>query len=167
MGVDHNAYIGPYLRVTEVVTKKKIDRCEKHNRPDDAVYCPKCGEKNRFYETETDDAPDDWSYSYKKNGKKCEFNDYLYSTSFMSAPEVTVKNGRRVRTYFYLPNRYHDEMGLPDIEGGKYSEEEVPFDELNIPATLEKFQELFKDEIAYLKQWFEVEVKFGYVSYCS
>jgi hypothetical protein len=38
---------------------------------------------------------------------------------------------------------------------------------LDVPATTEKFKELFAEELAYLKQWFEVEVKFGYVSWCS
>lgn len=160
MGVDHNAYIGPYLRVTETVEKRKIDRCEKHDRGD-SPYCPKCGRRtiDRYETIETNNAPDDWKEEYSKG---C-FYDYLTSTSFMSAPDIV--DGKR--TYLYIPNRHYDELDIPSIEGGKYSEEEVPFDELDVPGTIKKFELLFKDEIAYLRQWFEVEAKFGYISYCS
>ncbi len=164
MGVDHNAYIGPYLRVTETVKKIKVDHCEKHNRGDSA-YCPKCGKskKDRYETQEGNEAPDDWEYSYKKNGKEVEMTDYLCSTSYMSAPDIV----KGKRTYLYTPNRYYEELGIPSIDGGKYSEEEVDLEELDIKEMKKKFEELFKDEIAYLKQWFEVEVKFGYISYCS
>jgi len=67
----------------------------------------------------------------------------------------------------HLPNRYYAEIGIPKIDGGKYSQEDIPFDDLNGPVITQRFLEKFKDEIAYLKQWFEVEVKFGYVAYCS
>lgn len=161
MGVDHNAYIGPYLRVTEVVEKQKIDRCETHDRGD-SPYCPKCGRRiiDRYETIETNNAPDNWQEDYVKNGA-C-FYDYLSSTSFISAPDVI--DGKR--TYLYLPNRYYKELKIPRIEGGMCSEE-VPFDELDVPGTIKKFKSLFKDEIKYLEQWFEVETKFGYVSYCS
>ena len=160
MGVDHNAYIGPYLRVTMMVEKRKIDHCEKHNRGDSA-YCPKCGlsKKDRFEVQEGTNAPDDWEESYKKG----DFNDFLTSTSFMSAPDIV----KGKQTYIYLPNGCYGELGIPNIDGGKYSEEEVPFDELDVPGTIKKFKTLVKDEIKYLEQWFEVEVKFGYISYCS
>lgn len=164
MGVDHNAYIGPYLRVTETVEKIKIDRCKDHQRGD-APYCPQCGKSaiDRYETIETNNAPDNWQEEYVKDGKEVSFYDYLCSTSYMSAPDII--DGKR--TYLYTPNRFYDELNIPRIEGGKYSEEEVPFDELDIPGTLKKFKSLFKDEIEYLKQWFEVEVKFGYISYCS
>jgi hypothetical protein len=160
MGVDHNAYIGPYLRVTATIQKIEIDYCAEHDRGD-AAYCPKCGrsEKDRICKSEGDNAPDEWEENYKEGG----FYDYLSSTSMMSGPD-TVKGKK---TYIYLPNRYYKELGLPDIEGGKYSEEEVPFDELDVPGTIKKFKKLFKDEIKHLKQWFEVEVKFGYIAWCS
>jgi len=164
MGVDHNAYIGPYLRVTETVKKVQIDHCKNHDRGD-ATYCPECGlSKQQRRETqECSDAPDDWETEYKKNGKEADFNDYLCSTSFMSSPDII----KGKRTYLYTPNRYYEELNIPDIDGDKYSEEEVPFDEIDVPGTIKKFKKLFKDEIAYLEQWFEVEVKFGYISYCS
>jgi hypothetical protein len=160
MGVDHNAYIGPYLRVTETVKKRQIDYCAEHNRKDSA-YCPKCGRstKDRIYTHEGGDAPDNWEEDYKKGN----FYDYLTSTSIMSGPD-TIKGKK---TYIYLPNRYYKELNIPSIEGGKYSEEEVPFDEMDVSGTIKKFKSLFKDEIEHLKQWFEVEVKFGYISYCS
>jgi hypothetical protein len=160
MGVDHNAYIGPYLRVTATMQKIEIDYCAEHDRGD-AAYCPKCGKskKDRIYKTEGDNAPDDWESEYKKG----DFHDYLTSTSFMGDPDTI--DGKK--TYIYLPNRYYDELKIPRIDGGKYSEEEVPFDELDVPGTIKKFKSLFKDEIEHLKQWFEVEVKFGYISYCS
>lgn len=161
MGVDHNAYIGPYLRATIEVKKQTIDKCKDHNVPPDAEFCPKCGtsknDRIRIYDGEN--APDYWEGNYSKG----EFNDYFYSTSMISAPDIA--NGKR--TYIYLPNRYYKELNIPRIEGEKYSEEEVAFDELDIPEIMRKFNELFKDEIEYIKQWFEVEVKFGYVSYCS
>lgn len=164
MGVDHNAYIGPYLRVTETVKKIKVDHCEKHDRGD-AAYCPKCGKskKDRYETQEGNEAPDNWEVNYKKNGKKVEFMDYLTNTSFMSNPD-TVKGKR---TYLYLPNRLYDELEIPSLEGGKYSEEEVDLEELDIKGMKAKFEELFADEIAYLRKWFVVEVKFGYISYCS
>lgn len=164
MGVDHNAYIGPYVRVTETVQKKKGDKCEKHDRGD-AAYCPKCGasKKDRYYDYEDNGAPDGWESDYKKNGKKVEFWDYLSTTCCMSSPEVV----KGKRTCLYVANRYHKELNIPDIDGGKYSEEEVPFDAMNVQATIDKFKLLFADELAYLEKWFEVEVKFGYVSWCS
>jgi len=169
MGVDHSAYIGPYVRVTEKVVQVKVDRCKGHDRPEDAPYCPKCGKSksDRYTTTEQGPAPDGWEEDYKKGGKNSNFWDFLSSTSIMSGPEVETRGKERVRTYIYLPNRYHKEMNLPDIVGGKYSEEEVPFDELDIKGTTEKFMELFADELTHLKQWFEVEIKFGYVSWCS
>lgn len=164
MGVDHNAYIGPYLRVTETVVKKKGDYCEDHNRGD-SPHCPQCGRSktNRTFDYEENGAPDNWQEEYKKDGKDVCFYDYLCSTSFMSSPDII--GGKR--TYLYIPNRFYKELEIPRVEGGKYSEEEVPFDTLDVPGTLKKFESLFKDEIAYLKQWFEVEAKFGYIAYCS
>lgn len=160
MGVDHNAYIGPYVRVTETVEKKQGDYCEDHNRGD-SPHCPQCGRSkaDRKYSYEDNGAPDDWEEEYSKGS----FYDYLSSTSFMSSPDII----KGKRTYIYLPNLYYKELNIPKIEGGKYSEEEVPFDELDVAGTIKKFKTLFKDELAYLKKWFEVEVKFGYVSYCS
>lgn len=99
MGVDHNAYIGPYLRVTATLETKTADYCDDHDRPADAEFCPKCGRSNKD----------------------------------------------RVRKY--------EDDGTPD--------------ELNIPEITQKFTELFKEEIDYLKQWFGVEVKFGYIAWCS
>jgi hypothetical protein len=169
MGVDHHSYIGPYLRVTEITKKEKVDSCESHNFPVDASFCPKCGnsKQSRYKVIEINDAPDDWEEEYVKNGKTCCFWDYLTSTSVMSGPDVEEKNGKRIRTYIYLPNQYFDELDLPKIDGGKYSEEEVPFDKLDIPELTRKFTDLYTDEIVYLKQWFEVEVKFGYIGWCS
>lgn len=163
MGVDHNGYIGPYVRVTATVMKRKVDYCESHNR-DNTTYCPTCGrgQNARFVTIDYEGAPDDWQENYK-NGANGTFSDYLFSTSHMSPPDI-VKNKR---IYLYLPNRYYDELNLPHIEGGKYSEEEVPFDDLNVQEITKKFKELYKDEIEYLKQWFDVEVKFGYIGYCS
>jgi len=161
MGVDHNAYIGPYIRATETVKQKQIDYCSEHNRGD-ATYCPKCGKsiKDRIYKFYGGEAPDGWEVDYKKG----HFNDYLSSTSIMSRPNII--DGKR--TYIYLPNRYYDELGIPDIEGNvMYSESEVPFGELDVPGTIKKFEKLFKEEIAHLKQWFEIEVKFGYITWCS
>jgi hypothetical protein len=157
MGVDHNAYIGPYLRVTATMKKKKIDYCLQHERGN-AEYCPQCGrsKNQRIHEYESDGAPDDWEEKYKKGN----FNDYLTSTSVMSGPD-TVKGKK---TYIYLPNRYYEELHIPQIDGDS---EEVSFDTMDIPETISRFKALFKDEIKYLKQWFEVEVKFGYVSWCS
>jgi hypothetical protein len=165
VGVDHNAYIGPYLRVTEAVREERTDRCKDHNFPQDAAFCPKCGTQkaNRFFTRVVNDAPDDWEQSFMKGGKTCDFMDYLMSTSCMSPPDT--KNGKR--TYLYTPNCHYDQLKLPRIDGGKYSEEEVPFDKLDINGITQKFTELFAEEIAYLKQWFEVEVKFGYISWCS
>ncbi len=165
MGVDHHAYIGPYVRVTQVVEKKTIDKCADHDFPADASFCPKCGRAKgiRLYTVEGINAPDDWEEDYKQG----TFCDYLTSTSFMSPPDVEVVNGKRQRTHLYIPNRYFKELGLPHIDGGKYSEEEVPLDELDVREIVEKFKQLFADELGYLRQWFEVEVKFGYVGYCS
>ncbi len=169
MGVDHHVYIGPYLRVRTTVKQISVDRCADHNFPDDAGFCPKCGKskRDRIQLIEKVDVPDYWEENYQKDGKKTEFNDYLYSTSMMSPPDIKEKDGKRTRTYLYLPNRYYKELGLPHIEGGKYDEEEIPFDGLDIPGISDKFVELYKDEINYLIQWFEVEVSFGYISYCS
>jgi hypothetical protein len=160
MGVDHNAYIGPYLRVTQTVTKGQGDYCKDHNRGD-AAFCPQCGKskKDRYYTFEDNGAPNNWQEEYEKGS----FYDYLTSTSFMGSPDLV--DGKR--THLYLPNRYYKELNIPSIDGGKYSKEEVPFDEIDVPGTLKTFKKLFKDEIAYLEKWFEVEVKFGYVSYCS
>jgi len=159
MSIEYNAYIGPYLRVTETVQEKKIDRCVEHNRGD-ATYCPTCGrsKKNRIDTYEDNGAPDNWEENYKDGG----FYDYLTLTS-MSDQETV--NGKK--TYIYLPNRYYDKLGLPSIAGENYYEGEVVFDELDVPKITKKFNELFKDEMKYLKQWFEVEVKFGYVRWCS
>ena len=172
MGVGHNAYIGPYLRVTATIKDKIVDGCADHNFPDDAAYCPKCGKsrKDRMRKYEDDGTSDDWEQNYQRKGKNKTnggFWDYLTSTSSMSVPDIEWGDGKKTRTYIYLPNRYYKEMGLPSIEGGKYSEEEVPFDELNIPEITQKFTEFFKEEIDYLKQWFGVEVKFGYIAWCS
>jgi hypothetical protein len=160
MGVDHNAYIGPYLRVTETVEKKEVDLCAEHNRKD-APYCPECGrsKKDQIYTYDDNDAPNNWRVNYIKNGKKCEFYDYLTSTSVMSNPHIV----KGKRTYIYLPNCYYEELEIPDID----SKEEVPFDDLDVQGITKKFCKLFKDEINYLEQWFEVEAKFGYVSWCS
>ena len=160
MGINHNVHIGPYLRVTATMEKKEIDYCTQHERGN-ADYCPKCGrsKKDRIYKHESDNAPDDWESKYKKG----DFHDYLISTSFMSDPD-TVKGKK---TYIYLPNRHYEELNILNVDGGKYSEEEVSFDEIDVPGTIKKFKSLFKDEIEYLKQWFDVKVKFGYISYCS
>ena len=168
MGVDHNAYIGPYLRVTEVVTKQQYDRCADCNRPDDVAYCPKCGrsKKDRIYAFEGGAAPDDWEQDYEKDGKKSKGYSggglHLSSIDIMSPPNIEEKDGRRIRTYLYLPN---GDFGadLPSIEG----EEEVPFDELDVSGITKKFTEFYKDEMKYIEQWFEVEVKFGYLGWCS
>jgi hypothetical protein len=160
MGIDHNAYIGPYLRVTGTVEKREVDYCADHNRGD-AAYCPQCGKskKDRISVKEGNNAPGDWQGEYPKG----EFYNYLSSTAHYSDPDI--KDGKR--TYIYIPNRYYKEMSIPSIEGGKYSEEEVDLEALNVAEMKKKFTKLFKDEIAYLKQWFEVEIKFGYISYCS
>ena len=165
MGVDHNAYIGPYLRVTETVTEQKQDKCADHDFPADASFCPKCGTKknDRIRTFEASNVPDGWEEDYKKG----DFHDYLVHTSFMSSPDIEEKDSKRTRTYLYMPNRYYDELKIPRVDGGKYSEEEVPFDDLDVPGITIKFLELFADEIEYLRQWFEVEVKFGYIGYCS
>ena len=112
-----------------------------------------------------DGAPEGWEQEYKKDGKKPPggFWDYFSPTGTLGDSDE--KNGKV--TYIYLPNRYYEEMNIPSLEGGKYSEEEVPFDDLDIKGTTQKFLELFKDEIAHLKQWYEVEVKFGYIGWCS
>lgn len=106
MSIDHNAYIGPYLRVTETVEKREIDRCAKHNFPPDAFYCPKCGcaKKDRYTKEEVSNAPEWWNNRFKKEGKAAELSDYLH-TSSMDAPKIKESNGKRTRTYMYLPNR--------------------------------------------------------------
>jgi hypothetical protein len=163
MGVDHSAYIGPYLRVTEKLEKKSEDLCADHNRPEDALFCPKCGRstKDRIRTYDDGPAPRGWQEELPKDGKKVNLYDYLWPcfTKDVNKPGTS--------TAIYLPNRYYAEIGIPKIDGRKYSEEDVPFDDMNGPVITQKFLEKFKDEIAYLKQWFEVEVKFGYVAYCS
>lgn len=159
MGVDYNAYIGPYIRATHTVSEKRIDRCVGHDVPPDAVFCPQCGTRkaNRFATVIESSAPKRWEEKYSKG----EFCNFLHTTSCMSSPEIV--NGRQ--TYLYLPNRHHNELGIPEIDCRK--EQEISFEEYDIGATIERFKELFKDEIAYMSQWFLVEVKFGYISYCS
>lgn len=160
--VDHNAYIGPYLRVTETLEKRSEDSCADHNFPEDALFCPKCGKskKDRIRTYNDGPAPRGWQEEYPLGGKEVNFYDYMW-------PCLTKQEKPSTSTAIYLPNRYYDELGIPKIDGGKYSEEEVPFDTLNPQEITQKFTEKFKNEIAYLKQWFEVEVKFGYVAYCS
>jgi hypothetical protein len=172
MSVDHNAYIGPYLRVTETLKKISIDDCAGHNFPEDASFCPKCGKskKERIRIYLDNGTPDDWNIGYKrKNEKKTSggLHDYLCSTFIMSPPIIQKVDDKMIRTEFYLPNRYYEELGIPKIDGSRYSKEEIPFDELDVKGITQKFLELYVEEIAYLKQWFEVEVKFGYISYCS
>ena len=162
MGVDHNGYIGPYVRVIENHKKSLKDACADHNFPEDAEYCPKCGKhkSHRMVEIVEGDAPKYWSGEYFKNGKKCEFWDYL-SQAFSK----NLKDN--VSLSIYIPNRYWKELEIPRIEDGKYSEEEVSFEEFDMNWSIEKFKELFSDELTYISQWFKIEVKFGYIGYCS
>lgn len=165
MGVDHNAYIGPYITATIEVKSQKSDKCENHNFPKDADFCPKCGtpKNNRYYTREVSSVPSDFTEDYiKKNdkGQKINFFDLLFYTS---DPEVVIKDGKRTKTYIYLPNRYYKELNIPDV----ISEGDMPFDNLDIEGGTKKFKNLFADEITYLKQWFLVEIKFGYVAWYS
>ena len=165
MGVDYNAYIGPYVRATVEVQKKTIDRCEKHNFLAGMEFCPKCG-TSKLTREQTYDAdltPPGWVECFPKG----EIYNYLYSTSCMSSPDIFQKDGKSYRTYIYLPNRYRKELNIPELSGGRYSESEIPFEELDVPNILVKFNELYKEEIAYMKQWFQIEIKFGYIAYCS
>ncbi len=173
MGFEHHAYIGPYLRVTETVQQVRQDQCVDHNRPDNAKFCPVCGEANRYKVVEDNGAPDDWGYGYKRKSEEKPTNgglfDYLCttSTSCSCRPNLIDKDGKKVRTYLHVPNRFYEDLGIPQIKGGKYSEEEVAFEDLNVSDSKEKFAEIFQEEIEYLKQWFEVELKFGYISWNS
>src|SRR5688572_11108568 len=109
MGIDYNAYLGPYLRVKVEVKQQKVDRCATHNFPADAAFCPKCGtaKKDRM-STEEVEQPPHWAEDYKKKGKRAELNDYICSTSHMSAPEIVKDGDKRVRIYLYTANRYWD-----------------------------------------------------------
>ncbi len=162
MSVDHNAYIGPYLRVIDTIKEKTVDTCIYHNFPVDALYCPACGQRRelRMKVCHSGNAPPYWEDNYVKDGKKVDFHDCMFSC-------LTKKGKENTSISIYLPNTYFDEIGIPMIDGGKYAEEEVSFDDLNAQDMTQKFVEKFKDEIAYLRQWFVVEVKFGYVAYCS
>ena len=110
---------------------------------------------DRIYKFEGGDTPDGWEEEYTKGS----FYNY-----FVITYSYTVKNKR---TYLYLPNCYEKELKIPHVEGGKYSEEEISFEEMDVTGITKKFETLFKDEIEYLKRWFTVEVKFGYIAWCS
>lgn len=153
MGVDYNAYIGPYLRVMVPVQVVETDFCAEHNRGD-VAYCPKCGRSKNFRIGKSE-----VNQALIRQYKGGDFYDYFYSTSSGSQPPII--EGKR--THIYLPNKYWNELGIPRLSSRK----ELPLDEMDIRGMVEKFETLFKDEIIYLKQWFGVEVKFGYVSYCS
>lgn len=167
MGIDRNLYIGPYLRVREVVEQKTVDNCAGHNFPNDAIYCPQCGKhkNNRFVNFEKNNAPNYWQERFEKNGESVNFDDYMVTTSCMADPTVEIIDGKRVKIYIYYPNRSHEELNLPRIQDN--DEQNIPFDGLDIQGTLKKFKEIFSDEIAFLKQWFEVEIKFGFLSWYS
>ena len=169
MGIDYNAYLGPYLRVKVEVKKVKVDCCEKHDVPPDAAFCPKCGtsKKDRIT-TQEQEVPEHWAWEYKKKGKSVELNDYLSSTSHMTNPPIQKDGDKRYRVYLYIPNRYWDELNVPRLgsRSGDY-EDEIELENLDMGKAKKDFAKLFKEEIDYIKQWHEVEVKFGYISYCS
>jgi hypothetical protein len=163
MSVDHNGYIGPYIRVFETFEEKKVDYCATHNFPDTASFCPQCGSsKSQRYGNNRASvtAPDDWQGDYKKNSEEADFSDYLQQVMIIDTDKST-------EISLFIPNGSYKELNIPRVDGGKYSIEEVPFDDLDIPGSIEKFKKLFADEIAYLEQWFKIEIKYGYLGYCS
>lgn len=164
MGISHNAYLGPYLFVTETVTEKVIDNCLDHNFPEDAAFCPKCGisKTRRFQTAFVGNAPKDWKYSYKKNGKTCILCDYLHEVS--GVRDVISDGDKHIRTRIYLPNRYYDEIGIPKIDDDT---QELQLDGVDFGAMSDKFAKIFEDEIVYIQQFHEVEIRFGYISYYS
>ena len=167
MRIDYNAYIGPYLKVKTEIKTQFYDPCENqgHNFLPSMEFCPQCGtsKKNRIREYTGTIAPPDWEEKFSKG----LIYDYLHSTSVMGYPPTQEENGKKYRTYIYLPNRYYKELNIPRINDAR-EECELDFDfALNPTEMKEKFQELFSEEIAYMRQWFEVTVHFGYVSYCS
>lgn len=158
MGISRNAYVGPYVTAKIAVELKQVDYCEDHNFSPNMQFCPTCGrnKNNRIVNREVSKTPEYWRCEYPKG----DFSNFMCSTSIMTdAPTVD-----GFKTYVYLPNRYYDEIGIPSIEEG---ETVLDFGEMNSKEMLEKFKTLFADEIAYLSQWFEVKICFGFVSYYS
>lgn len=76
--VDYSVHVGVYLRVKVPTTTEIHDMCAKHNRPDDATFCPFCGrtKKDRF-ETRVIRADRDWWHEPQNVDRLHEPDDLL------------------------------------------------------------------------------------------
>lgn len=95
--------------------------------------------------------PDYWDFSEP-------LRDNLYSTSIMSPPKIV--NNKRI--YILLPNHSYAKIGIP---GPLDLIDEISIDDMNINEIKRKFEEVFEVEIEYIKKFFEIEVKFGFIYY--
>lgn len=166
MSIDNNSYIGPYLKVTVEIKTKLVDKCQDHDFPKNAKYCPVCGTPTLDRIVEIIEDGMGWEH---EPTNRITLVDWFYTTSSVCPPETYKKGGKEYQDYIYLPNKHRKKMGLPEIADDRYGDDcEVPFDNLDIPGCLTKFKELFKKPISMLEERYcKVEIKYGYVSYCS
>lgn len=151
--LDRHVYLGPYVQVTQQVTEVSTDPCKEHTISLGANFCSTCGRSivGRFTVERRIKAPAGWEENYPKG----EFANFLCG--------VFVRQRSDEQMEVFLPNRHYTQLGLRDINDD--GDSTYPIDSASIPTTVQKFHDLFKDELAYLQQWFKVEVLFGVVTY--
>jgi hypothetical protein len=146
-------YIGPYIEAVTGLQNISYDVCADHKVSPDMTYCPICGthKDKRIVQLTSSDFPDNWAEDYPKG----LFYNYLYSVVH------NIKNDKS--TYIYLPNRYYDELKIPDLN--EDNENPIDFKEVDFNEMVEKFKELYAEEIEYLEKFCEVKIKYGFIAY--
>lgn len=166
MGLSNKTYIGPYVRATETFEKKRVDTCENHGFPAGASFCPTCGQgrSRRWQLKESATAPLGWNEQYQKAGKKSLLSDYLCKLpiTYSQRVQCAAADNKQFRTVIYVPNCRWQDLGLPPANG---EEGEWLLDDLDVAGSVQKFKEVFADELSYLAQWFQLEVHFGVLRY--
>ena len=154
MSLDKYTYIGPYIVATVNTKEIESDLCATHNFPKDANFCPKCGRsKNQRYVKQTvSDTPDFWEEDYSKG----HLDDFLIPNHHIeyASKEKSVQ--------FYFPNKFQNEISFIDSCDDYFKFEITPE---KIQKSLDKFETLFKDEIEYMKQWFDIQIVYGVIKY--
>lgn len=157
MGIDYNAYLGPYVEVTTEIVRRDVDHCKKPDICPNSkqMFCPECGlevskrhtsEEREIVEFDTSD-----------------LNDNLFNNAGMSYPPIYERNGRKFRNYCFMPNKKGYGRMLDNEE-----EQVVELNTLNLQSEVSGFVMEFQPQIKILeKAYGYCKLKWGLIRWCS